>query len=240
MSIEQVKEHLCEIVDECVAKARDLQEKTGFITLERGFAYVFLSFFPSFRLELIVFYSTAPFPSPESTFPSIRATSGPVSCLSAPVRSAPLPSLPSIQSLTFLTLSDLSKKVNPAHFNADLLVGRYIPNLTAVHYEVTKEYAERIHTQTSSPRLEKILKSWDEENWGAAENRNKLGYAILIELLAYQFASPVRWIETQDILFKDFKFERLIELGPSPTLTGMATRTQKYVLSPAPLPSSRP
>jgi malonyl CoA-acyl carrier protein transacylase len=49
----------------------------------------------------------------------------------------------------------------------------------------------------------------------------------LIELLAYQFASPVRWIETQDVLFKDFKFERLIELGPSPTLTGMATRTQK-------------
>lgn len=49
----------------------------------------------------------------------------------------------------------------------------------------------------------------------------------LIELLSYQFASPVRWIETQDVLFKTFKFERLIELGPSPTLTGMATRTQK-------------
>lgn len=124
-------------------------------------------------------------------------------------------------------LPDLSKKVNLSHFNADLLVGRYIPNLTAKPYEVSKQYAEDIFNQTSSPRLAKVLKNWDEEQWGAPENRNKLGYAILIELLSYQFASPVRWIETQDILFKDFKFERLIELGPSPTLTGMATRTQK-------------
>lgn len=49
----------------------------------------------------------------------------------------------------------------------------------------------------------------------------------MIELLAYQFASPVRWIETQDILFKKFNFERLIEIGPSPTLMTMASRTQK-------------
>ncbi|BGP41220.1 fatty acid synthase alpha subunit Lsd1 [Rhodotorula kratochvilovae] len=185
MSIEQVKEHLCDIVDECVEKARDLQTKTGFITLERGFA-------------------TIPLPGIDVPFHSRYLWAG---------------------VMPFRTY--LSKKVNPAHFNADLLVGRYIPNLTAVPYEVSKEYAERIHTQTSSPRLNKILKAWDEEKWGAPENRNKLGYAILIELLSYQFASPVRWIETQDILFKEFKFERLVELGPSPTLTGMANRTQK-------------
>ena len=47
--------------------------------------------------------------------------------------------------------------------------------------------------------------------------RQKLAYIILVELLAYQFASPVRWIETQDHLFKNFAFE----IGPSPTLTGM-------------------
>ncbi|KPV74523.1 uncharacterized protein RHOBADRAFT_28081 [Rhodotorula graminis WP1] len=185
MSLEQVKEHLCDIVDECVEKARELQAKTGFITLERGFA-------------------TIPLPGIDVPFHSRYLWAG---------------------VMPFRTY--LSKKVNPAHFNADLLVGRYIPNLTAVPYEVSKEYAERIHAQTSSPRLNKILKAWDEESWGAPENRNKLGYAILIELLSYQFASPVRWIETQDILFKEFKFERLVELGPSPTLTGMATRTQK-------------
>jgi hypothetical protein len=42
-----------------------------------------------------------------------------------------------------------------------------------------------------------------------------------------QFASPVCWIETQGLHFKDFAFERFIEIGPSPTLTGMATRTLK-------------
>lgn len=43
----------------------------------------------------------------------------------------------------------------------------------------------------------------------------------------YQFASPVRWIETQDIPFTQYKFEHLIEVGPSPTLMDMATHTLK-------------
>lgn len=38
MTIEGVKEKLGEIVDECVKTASELQEKSGFITLERGFA----------------------------------------------------------------------------------------------------------------------------------------------------------------------------------------------------------
>jgi 3-oxoacyl-ACP reductase-like protein len=37
----------------------------------------------------------------------------------------------------------------------------------------------------------------------------------------------VRWIETQDLFFEQYKFERFIEIGPSPTLTGMAVRTLK-------------
>jgi len=185
MSEELVREHLGDIVDECRAKAEDLQAKQGFLVLERGFA-------------------TIPLPGIDVPFHSRYLWAG---------------------VMPFRTY--LSKKVNPAHFNADLLVGRYIPNLTAKPYAVSKEYAELIYKQTSSPRLSEILKSWDEKKWGANENRNQLGYAILIELLSYQFASPVRWIETQDILFKDFGFERLVELGPSPTLTGMATRTQK-------------
>lgn len=73
---------------------------------------------------------------------------------------------------------DLSKKVNLAHFNPDLLIGRYIPNLTAEPYEVSKSYAEKIYNQTMSPRLSKILKTWDEEKWGEPESRNKLGYAM--------------------------------------------------------------
>ena len=76
-------------------------------------------------------------------------------------------------------------------------------------------------------RLDKVLKEWDQGNWASPGQRQGLAYIILVELLAYQFASPVRWIETQDCLFKDFAFKRLIEIGPSPTLTGMATRTLK-------------
>ncbi|KAJ7067175.1 fatty acid synthase [Mycena amicta] len=121
----------------------------------------------------------------------------------------------------------LSKKINVNHLNPDMLIGKYIPNLIAIPFAVTKEYAQIIYDQTSSPRLDKVIKKWDQEQWASAEQRQKLAYIILVELLAYQFASPVRWIQTQDRLFTDYAFERLIELGPSPTLTGMATRTLK-------------
>lgn len=55
----------------------------------------------------------------------------------------------------------------------------------------------------------------------------ELAHTLLMELLAYQFASPVRWIETQDVILGDKKAERLVEIGPSPTLVGMASRTLK-------------
>jgi fatty acid synthase subunit beta len=108
-----------------------------------------------------------------------------------------------------------------------MLMGKYIPNLVARTFEVSREYAQLIYDQTSSPPLDKVLKKWDQDNWASAEQRQRLAYIILVELLAYQFTSPVRWIETQDHPFKNFDFQRFIEIGPSPTLTGMATRTLK-------------
>ena len=105
-----------------------------------------------------------------------------------------------------------------------MLVGKYIPNLVAKTFD---EYVQLIYDQTSSPHLDKVFKKWDQGNWASPEQRQGLAYIILVELLAHQFAPPVRWIETQDHLFKDFAFERFIEIGPSPTLTGMATRTLK-------------
>ncbi|ONH68727.1 Fatty acid synthase subunit alpha [Cyberlindnera fabianii] len=59
------------------------------------------------------------------------------------------------------------------------------------------------------------------------EVEQELAHILLTELLAYQFASPVRWIETQDVFLKDYNTERVVEIGPSPTLAGMATRTIK-------------
>lgn len=55
--------------------------------------------------------------------------------------------------------------------------------------------------------------------------RQTLGFALLVELLAFQFASPVQWIKTMDVILGDRNIERIVELGPSPTLAGMIQRT---------------
>lgn len=59
------------------------------------------------------------------------------------------------------------------------------------------------------------------------EYKVELATTLLTELLAYQFAFPVRWIETQDLFINEFQSERIIEVGPSPILANMATRTIK-------------
>jgi fatty acid synthase subunit alpha len=57
------------------------------------------------------------------------------------------------------------------------------------------------------------------------EIEQELAHTLLVELLAYQFASPVRWIETQDVILAEQRTERIVEIGPADTLGGMARRT---------------
>lgn len=57
------------------------------------------------------------------------------------------------------------------------------------------------------------------------EVEQELSHTLLVELLAYQFASPVRWIETQDVVLAEQRTERIVEIGPADTLGGMARRT---------------
>ncbi|KAI9683884.1 MAG: 3-oxoacyl-[acyl-carrier-protein] synthase [Trizodia sp. TS-e1964] len=57
------------------------------------------------------------------------------------------------------------------------------------------------------------------------EIEQELAHTLLVELLAYQFASPVRWIETQDVILGENKTERIVEVGPADTLGVMAKRT---------------
>ncbi|KAF7185747.1 Fatty acid synthase subunit alpha [Pseudocercospora fuligena] len=57
------------------------------------------------------------------------------------------------------------------------------------------------------------------------EVQQDLAHTLLVELLAYQFASPVRWIETQDVILGEKTTERIVEVGPADTLGGMAKRT---------------
>ena len=57
------------------------------------------------------------------------------------------------------------------------------------------------------------------------EVEQELAHTLLVELLAYQFASPVRWIETQDVILAERNTERIVEIGPADTLGNMAKRT---------------
>ena len=80
------------------------------------------------------------------------------------------------------------------------LVGRYIPNLVAAPFEMTKEFAAKILEVVPSERIQAALD--DPQIWDSyAADDQKLGRLLLTELLSWQFASPVRWIETQALLF---------------------------------------
>ena len=76
------------------------------------------------------------------------------------------------------------------------------------------------------------------EDWATWEaDPARLGRALLIELLAWQFASPVRWIETQDLLFGSpehggLGMEQFVEVGVAnaPTLANLASQTTKLAV----------
>lgn len=119
----------------------------------------------------------------------------------------------------------LLKKILPSFVDPKALHHKYIPNLTAKPFEVNRAYVEMTFKCCKSPVLAEILEKWNPAI--DAEEEQRIAHALLVELLAYQFASPVRWIDTQDVLFKDFSIQRLIEIGPAPTLSGMAERTLK-------------
>ncbi|KAI0312525.1 hypothetical protein OF83DRAFT_1215723 [Amylostereum chailletii] len=100
-----------------------------------------------------------------------------------------------------------------------MLEGDHLPNLVANPLAVTKD----MRKSSTYDRLQK----WNEEHQGGTEHRYKIAYSILSELLTYQFAFFVLWIETQDLFFTHFKFERFMEIGPSLTLSSTAARTLK-------------
>lgn len=111
----------------------------------------------------------------------------------------------------------------PEEINLDVLVGRYIPNLVARPFALSREFVEDIAEVVDSEPIEEILSDFD----GAMACPARLGRTLLIELLAWQFASPVCWIETQDLLLGQLDVERFIEVGvgTAPTLTNMLGQT---------------
>lgn len=105
----------------------------------------------------------------------------------------------------------LPEEIDPAK-----LVGRYIPNLYPVPFEVSRAYVEGVRDVCDSPVLTALLDEWESTTPG------RITRTLLVELLAWQFAMPVRWIETTDQLCA-LGVQRIIEIGvgAQPTLTNL-------------------
>jgi fatty acid synthase subunit beta len=56
--------------------------------------------------------------------------------------------------------SYLSKKITRSQINPSLLLNRYIPNITAKPFSISKEYFEEVHKLTGSPKLANVLNNW--------------------------------------------------------------------------------
>ena len=108
----------------------------------------------------------------------------------------------------------------------ELIVGRYIPNLVPRPFSLDRDFIQEIRDLVPAEPLDEILADYD--TW-RNEKPRELCRKVVIELLAWQFASPVRWIETQDLLFTDeaaggLGVERFVEIGvkSAPTVAGLA------------------
>ena len=134
MSLEDVKAHLVEIIQEC---AKQTNAKPQPVELQRGFAVI-----PLKGIDV-------PF---HSTF----------------LRSGVKP-----------FRSFLLKKINKNSIDPSKLVGKYIPNVTAKPFELSKEYFEEVYKLTSSPRIAKVLEDWDKYEAGGAESTPRPSTAVV-------------------------------------------------------------
>jgi fatty acid synthase len=123
------------------------------------------------------------------------------------------------------------ERVMPRDADPALLVGRYVPNLVPRPFTLDRDFVQEIRDLVPAEPLDEILADYD--TW-RSEKPRELCRKIVIELLAWQFASPVRWIETQDLLFIEeaaggLGVERFVEIGvkSAPTVAGLATNTLK-------------
>ena len=113
--------------------------------------------------------------------------------------------------------ADKLDELLPEQLDLDALVGRYVPNLVARPFELTQDFVDAVAPLAPSGRLDGLrVDDMDD---------NQLARLLMIELLSWQFASPVRWIETQELLFGHV--DQIIEVGlaSSPTLTNLAQRS---------------
>ncbi|KAJ1957902.1 fatty acid synthase alpha subunit Lsd1, partial [Linderina pennispora] len=101
------------------------------------------------------------------------------------------------------------------------LCGKYITNMTGSAFEVSREYFSMVHNVCKLPVLGQALANWDDALLADADVVNELANTLLVELLAYQFTSPVCWITTMQSLIVTHSIKQVIEIGPAPVLTKM-------------------
>ena len=123
------------------------------------------------------------------------------------------------------------ERLMPRDKDPEVIIGRYIPNLVPRPFTLDRDFIQEIRDLVPAEPLDEILADYD--TWRNERPRD-LARKVLIELLAWQFASPVRWIETQDLLFIEeaaggLGVERFVEIGvkTAPTVAGLATNTLK-------------
>ncbi len=106
------------------------------------------------------------------------------------------------------------------------LVGRYVPNLVALPFSLEPDFVRAVAERTDSTELHQAL------DGTVGLDEQSLARQLLMELLAWQFCSPVRWIETQELMMSPratggLGVEQVLEIGPgtSPVLTNMGRLT---------------
>ncbi len=120
---------------------------------------------------------------------------------------------------------ELLDRLLPQELDTDVLEHRYIPNLVAQPFEFSVEFLDAILDVVPSEYTACLRERWHDVDLVA--ERSTIARQLLVELLAWQFASPVRWIETQEFLFAKAGVETLVEIGlaNSPTLANLAAKT---------------
>jgi len=104
--------------------------------------------------------------------------------------------------------------------SASEVVDKYVPNVLGLPFQLSKSYLQLVHSATGSAIVEKLISEYEQ----SAADLDELARLLIIELLAYQFASPVQWIKTQESLLRS-GVSRFIEVGPQLTLASMLKRS---------------
>ncbi|MGO1591025.1 fatty acid synthase subunit beta domain-containing protein [Ancrocorticia sp.] len=117
---------------------------------------------------------------------------------------------------------NLLEGLMPEDVHLDVLEGRYIPNLVARPFELTTDFMDAILAVVPSESVANLRANFDE----VMSDPGSVARELLVELLAWQFASPVRWIETQKALIES-RVQEIVEVGlaSSPTLANLASKT---------------